>query len=85
VLYTDGITEATANRPAHEFTMHQSQRDTKAEQFGTQRLIHSLDTCSGDPQCAIDHIHRALFKFTNRLDRDDDQTLVVIQRNGTNA
>lgn len=85
ILYTDGITEATANRPAHEFTMHQSQRDTKAEQFGTQRLIHSLDTCSGDPQCAIDHIHRALFKFTNRLDRDDDQTLVVIQRNGTNT
>jgi sigma-B regulation protein RsbU (phosphoserine phosphatase) len=80
ILYTDGITESTANRPAHEFSMHQAQRDTKAEQFGVDRLIESLDTCSGKPECAIDHIHRALFKFTNRLDRDDDQTLVVIQR-----
>ena len=80
ILYTDGITEATANRPAHEFSMHAGQRDTKAEQFGVQRLIDSLDTCSGKPECAIDHVHRALFKFTNRLDRDDDQTLVVIQR-----
>lgn len=80
ILYTDGITEATANRPAHEFTMHKDQRDTRAEQFGVQRLIDSLDTCSGNPECAIDHVHRALFKFTNRLDRDDDQTLVVIQR-----
>jgi sigma-B regulation protein RsbU (phosphoserine phosphatase) len=81
ILYTDGITEATATRPAHEFSMHQNVRDTRAEQFGVQRMIDSLDTCSGNPECAIDHIHRALFKFTNRLDRDDDQTLVVIQRN----
>ena len=81
ILYTDGITEATANRPAHEFSMHTDQRDSKAEQFGMQRLIDSLDTCTGNPECAIDHVHRALFKFTNRLDRDDDQTLVVIQRN----
>lgn len=80
ILYTDGITEATANRPAHEFSMHHASRNTKAEQFGTQRLIDSLDTCSGNPECAIDHVHRALFAFTNRLDRDDDQTLVVIQR-----
>lgn len=81
ILYTDGITEATANRPAHEFSMHTDQRDSRAEQFGMQRLIDSLDNCSGNPECAIDHAHRALFKFTNRLDRDDDQTLVVIQRN----
>lgn len=80
ILYTDGITEATSNRSAHEFSMHQSERDSRAEQFGTKRLISSLDTCSGNPECAIDHIHRALFAFTNRLDRDDDQTLVVIQR-----
>ncbi|MFG0314617.1 MAG: PP2C family protein-serine/threonine phosphatase, partial [Phycisphaerales bacterium] len=80
ILYTDGITEATANRPAHEFSMHKSERNSRAEQFGTKRLISSLDTCSGNPECAIDHIHRALFAFTNRLDRDDDQTLVVIQR-----
>lgn len=81
ILYTDGITEATATRPRHEFSMHaQSQREHRPEQFGIDRLAESLDTCSGDPGCAIDHIHRALFKFTNRLDRDDDQTLVVIRR-----
>lgn len=80
ILYTDGITEATANRPAHEFSMHAAQRDSKAEQFGVQRLVDSLEHCSGKPECAIDHVHRALFKFTNRLDRDDDQTLVVVQR-----
>lgn len=80
VLYTDGITEATSNRPAHETSVHQIPRDTKAEMFGTQRLIDALEHCSGQPECAIDSIHNALFRFTNRLDRDDDQTLVVIQR-----
>ena len=80
LLYTDGLTESTGNRPAHEFSMQQAARDTKAEMFGTQRLIESLEQCSGTPECAIDSVHRALFKFTNRLDRDDDQTLVVIQR-----
>jgi serine phosphatase RsbU (regulator of sigma subunit) len=48
--------------------------------FGTERLLESLEQCSGRPECAIDSIHNALFRFTNRLDRDDDQTLVVIQR-----
>ena len=80
ILYTDGITETTASHPAHETSMHQTPRDTRAEMFGTQRLIDSIENCSGEPQCAIDSIHGALFKFCNRLDRDDDQTLVVIQR-----
>ncbi len=81
VLYTDGITEATANRPAHETSMHRAPRNTQAEMFGTQRLLDSLEHCSGKPECAIDSVHSALFRFSNRLDRDDDQTLVVIQRN----
>jgi sigma-B regulation protein RsbU (phosphoserine phosphatase) len=81
VLYTDGITEANATRPAHETSMHRAPRDSKAEMFGTQRLIDAVEACSGEPGCVIDSIHSALFKFSNRLDRDDDQTLVVIQRN----
>jgi len=80
VLYTDGITEATGNRSSNSTSVHRVPRDTKAEMFGTKRLIDSLEQCSGQPQCAIDSIHNALFRFTNRLDRDDDQTLVVIQR-----
>lgn len=80
ILYTDGITESTSNRPAHEVSMHRVPRNTQAEMFGTNRLLESLEQCSGRPECAIDSIHNALFRFTNRLDRDDDQTLVVIQR-----
>ncbi len=85
ILYTDGITEANTNRPAHASSLHPAPRDTQAEMFGTQRLIESLEQCSGQPECAIDSIHKALFSFTNRLDRDDDQTLVVIQRDQEHA
>ncbi|MFG0247182.1 MAG: PP2C family protein-serine/threonine phosphatase [Phycisphaerales bacterium JB052] len=81
ILYTDGITEATRNRPAHEASMHPAPRDAKAEMFGMDRLIKAVGSCSGEPGCAIDSIHGALFKFSNRLNRDDDQTLVVLQRN----
>lgn len=81
-LYTDGITEATGSRPAHKPTRHTPVRDERGEQFGTQRLVDALEHCSGEPGCAIDSIHGALFRFTNRLDRDDDQTLVVIRRDG---
>ena len=80
ILYTDGITEATANRSAVANSIHQTPRDTKAEMFGIDRLCDALHSCTGEPGCAIDSIHGALFKFTNRLDRDDDQTLVVLQR-----
>lgn len=81
ILYTDGITEATGNPPAQGVSMYRAPRNTQAEMFGTGRLIESLERCSGRPQCAIDSIHSALFRFTNRLDRDDDQTLLVVQRN----
>lgn len=82
VLYTDGITEATGNRPAYKPTLHTPVHAERGEQFGTQRLVDALEHCSGEPGCAIDSIHGALFRFTNRLDRDDDQTLVVIRRDG---
>jgi len=72
ILYTDGITEASKLR-------HRSSHD-ELDMFGVDRLKDALNKCTGQPQCAIDSIHEALYKFTHRLERDDDQTLVVIQR-----
>ncbi len=72
ILYTDGITEAA-------FPKHLQDHD-ELEMFGVERLIESLESCSGKPECAIDSIHKALFEYTQKLGRDDDQTLVVIQR-----
>ena len=75
ILYTDGITEAAA--PRHLST------DNELDMFGVDRLMDSLNACTGMPQCVIDSIHKALYNFTHKLERDDDQTLVVIQRSDT--
>jgi len=72
ILYTDGITEASAPRHLSAGEEH--------EMFGVDRLKDSLNRCTGKPQCVIDSIHKALYEFTHKLERDDDQTLVVIQR-----
>jgi sigma-B regulation protein RsbU (phosphoserine phosphatase) len=72
ILYTDGITEASAPRYLSE--------NNELNMFGVDRLKNSLEHCTGHPQCTIDSVHGALYKFTHKLERDDDQTLVVIQR-----
>lgn len=71
ILYTDGITEAP---------QHKKYASDELILFGTDRLMKSLHDCSGEPTCAIDHVHKALYQFTKKLERNDDQTLVVIQR-----
>ncbi len=68
VLYTDGITEA--------FNAHK-------ELFGVERLDEALRVCACSPEAIIDAVHTALYKHTGRLDRDDDQTLVILQRTGS--
>ncbi|MBK7406308.1 MAG: PP2C family protein-serine/threonine phosphatase [Phycisphaerales bacterium] len=65
VLYTDGITEAFS---------------PQREQFGVQGLDEALLGCSGDPECVVDSVHKALFRHTGSLSRDDDQTIVAIRR-----
>ncbi|MDQ7013085.1 MAG: PP2C family protein-serine/threonine phosphatase [Planctomycetota bacterium] len=65
VLYTDGITEAF--NPARE-------------QFGTDRLDEALIGCSGQPECVVDSLHKALYQHTKSLGRDDDQTIVALRR-----
>jgi len=72
VLYTDGIVEAFAPRD----------ESGEREMFGKQRLIETLRSCTGEPDCVIDSIHSRLFEHTGLRTRDDDQTVVVIRVTG---
>lgn len=65
VLYTDGITEA--------FNEH-------GKMFGEAGLIGAIEHCTGEPDCVVDTVHGALYRHTGVMERDDDQTLVVLQR-----
>ncbi|MEM7621765.1 MAG: PP2C family protein-serine/threonine phosphatase [Planctomycetota bacterium] len=65
VLYTDGITEAF---------------DDDRAMFGEHRLDRALRACRPTAQDVIDGIHCKLFEFTGRMERGDDQTLVVMHR-----
>lgn len=64
VFYTDGITEA--------FSPHK-------ELFGIERLDRALQACDCQPEHIIESVHREIHEHTRRLDRDDDQTLVILQ------
>ncbi|MFG0293464.1 MAG: PP2C family protein-serine/threonine phosphatase [Phycisphaerales bacterium JB050] len=69
ILYTDGIVEAFAPRD----------ENGNREMFGKHRLIDTLRTCTGEPDCVIGHIHQGLYEHTGVRTRDDDQTVVVIR------
>ena len=71
VMYTDGVTEAS--RIDH---------DGRRDMFGIERLDAALRACTGHPSCVIDSVHKALYEHVGAMTRDDDQTLVVIQREG---
>ncbi len=64
ILYTDGITEAF---------------NLRRQMFGIDGLDTAMVACSGDPDCAVDSIHTALYRHTSSRTRADDQTLVVLQ------
>jgi sigma-B regulation protein RsbU (phosphoserine phosphatase) len=64
VLYTDGITESF---------------DPERRMFGTEGLDAALTRCTGEPDCVVDSVHRALFEHTGSRTRADDQTLVVFK------
>lgn len=65
VLYTDGITEL---------------RDKNNELFGEARFDDAVQHCSGMPECIVDSLHQAMYRFTGSMTRQDDQTLVVVRR-----
>jgi phosphoserine phosphatase RsbU/P len=64
ILYTDGIIDA---------------RPPGGEPFGIEGIERSLIACTGEPNCAIDHINEALALHQRDSRPDDDQTIVVIQ------
>lgn len=65
VLYTDGIVEAT---PVGS-----------TDQFGMNKLMAAIHATDGEPEAMIESIHQRLFTFTERRDRDDDQTIVTLR------
>lgn len=68
VMYTDGITEAF---------------NDNRRMFGVDGFDAALHRCSGDPDCVIDSIHKALYEHTRARTRADDQTLVALRYMGS--
>lgn len=66
VLFTDGVTEATADDD---------------EEYGYERLIHSVRTVRHrDPAAIVDRIFTDVCEFAPKSPPEDDQTVVVIKR-----
>jgi sigma-B regulation protein RsbU (phosphoserine phosphatase) len=71
-LYTDGITEATAGR--HD------------DEFGGPRLHATLLGCdAAEPELMVQRVLGAVRGFTGGADPEDDLTILVLQRNGTQS
>jgi len=64
VLYTDGVTDAVS---------------AAGRMFGIEGIERSLTECSGEPQCAINHIRETLADHEQSVRPTDDQTLVVMR------
>ncbi len=67
ILYTDGITEL---------------RNAENELFGEDRLDDAIRASSGEPGAVVDALYSAMYAFTGSMTRQDDQTMVVVRRNG---
>ncbi len=66
VLFTDGVTEATADDD---------------EEYGHERLIHSVRTVRHlDPAAIVDRIFTDVAEFSRQNPPADDQTVVVLKR-----
>ena len=64
VFYSDGITEALS--PA-------------GKMFGVAGIERSLIECTGEPDCAIQHITESMRKHEAGVRPNDDQTIVVMK------
>ncbi len=64
MLYTDGITEA---------------RTAQGQMFGIEGIEQSLSTCTGEADCAVNHIVSALRRHQMGVRPQDDQTVVAIK------
>jgi sigma-B regulation protein RsbU (phosphoserine phosphatase) len=64
LFYTDGITEAMS---------------PEGHMFGTEGIENSLTECTGEPECAINHITSTLKHHEENVRPTDDQTIVVMR------
>jgi phosphoserine phosphatase RsbU/P len=64
IVYTDGITDG---------------KKDDGELFGIEGIEQSLIECTGEPDCAIGHINKALHAQQVDVRPDDDQTIIAIQ------
>ena len=46
---------------------------------GVEGIEHSLTACTGEPECAINHITSTLKQHEDSVRPTDDQTLVVMK------
>lgn len=67
VLYTDGVTESF---------------NSEREMMGVEAMDRAIAAAVDEPQAIIDAIYGAVFAHTGRMDRDDDQTLVLLRYGG---
>lgn len=63
-LYTDGIIEA---------------RDGSGDDFGIERLISLLDSCTAPPEAVIAKVCDAVDAFRNNAAQGDDESMLVIR------
>jgi phosphoserine phosphatase RsbU/P len=70
LLYTDGVIEA---------------RSPSGDEFGVENLDLAFIAARDGPDAAVERINQALHRHTGRLDRDDDQTLLLLQRSEPGA
>ena len=67
-VYTDGVAEAT---------------DSQNEMFGTDRLLDTLNSISGDdPHEALDSVQKAVNAFVKTAPQFDDLTMLCLKYNG---
>lgn len=64
VLFTDGVTEVF---------------NDQREMFGLSGLDAAIADSAPGPQRIVDAIHARLYRFNQRMSRDDDQTIVVMR------
>lgn len=62
-VFTDGLNEA---------------EDAQHQQFGEERIVELLQTCSGEPCTLIEHMTQAVHAFVGDTEQNDDLTMLAL-------